>query len=131
MELILEFDTASKILRVTVTGELTDVGGEELYSSVQKFIATEEVHGGILDLSLVTKLDISAPAVVRLSKHPPLFEGSQVRVIVAPQDLTYGMARMFQISRSEIHGGLHVVHTLSEAYELLGLTNPEFSKVGP
>lgn len=131
MEVILEFDYGSRILRATVKGEMTDEGGGELYSCVQRFLKSEEVRGGILDLSEVTKLEVSAPAVVRLSKNPPLFGGSEIRVIVAPQDLTYGMARMFQISRSEIHGGLHVVHTSQEAYRILKLDKPEFKRVGP
>jgi hypothetical protein len=123
---VLEFDTQSKIIRVTVSGELTDEDASELYWSVQRFLGSHEVHGGILDLSPVTSLGVSMETVRRLSKNPPLFKEPMVRVIVASGDLIFGMARMFQISRSEIHSDLHVVHTLDEAYEIHGLKGPRF-----
>ena len=129
MEQLLEFDINSRTLRVTLIGEFKDDNAVELYASVRRFLSSADVRGGILDLSSVTKLSVSTAVVVRLSKNPPLFASPLVRVIVAPQDIVYGMARMFQISRSEIHGGLHVVHTLVEAYGILGLQNPAFTVV--
>jgi hypothetical protein len=126
---VIEFDSEARIVRVTVDGELTDSGASDLYRSVHAFLTSHRVLGGILDLSPVESLAVAAETVRRLSKSPPLFETSQVRVIVAPGDLLFGMARMFQISRSEIHGELHVVHTLEEAYEIHGLTSPKFALV--
>jgi hypothetical protein len=126
---LLEFDRNSKIIRVTVEGEFTDLTAAALYADVQRFIATEEVHGGILDLSPITSLAVSGEVVERLAKNPRLFGESQVRVIVAPRDLLFGMARLFQIYRSEIHSALHVVHTLDEAYAVHNIQSPQFSAV--
>ncbi|HWR36788.1 MAG TPA: hypothetical protein VN622_13040 [Clostridia bacterium] len=129
MGYLLEFDSSNKILRVTVDGELTDQGASDLYNSVREFLASEKVCGGILDLSPVTVLAVSSETVRRMAKNPRLFQGAQIRVIVAPRDLDYGLARMFQISRSEVHNGLHVVHTLNEAYKIHGLRSPSFTSV--
>jgi hypothetical protein len=123
---LIEFDTQSKIIRVTAQGEMNDQDAEDLYWSVHSFLGIHEVHGGILDLSPVTSVTVSMDTVRRLSKNPPLFKEPTVRVIVAAGDLIFGMARMFQISRSEIHSDLHVVRTLEEAYEIHGLKSPKF-----
>ena len=129
MSQLIEFNAEAKIIRVTVVGELKDEGAEELYRSVHRFVAEREVRGGILDLSPVTSLTVSPETLRRLSKNPPLFPPEIVRVIVAPGDLIFGMARLFQISRSEVHSNLHVVHTLEEAYKVHGLQSPQFEIV--
>jgi hypothetical protein len=126
---VLEFEGQERIIRVTVEGELTDEGALDLYWSVQKFLSAHEVRGGILDLSPVTAVTVKIDTVRGLSKNPPLFVGEQVRVIVAEGDLIFGMARLFQISRSEIHSELYVVRTLEEAYKIHGLVAPKFERV--
>jgi hypothetical protein len=125
----IEFESQKSMVRVTVHGELTDAVASELYASVHDFLSSNEVRGGILDLSPVTSLAITLDAVRRLAKMPPLFKPPQVRVIVAPGDLVFGMARLFQISRSEVHTDLHVVHTLEEAYKIHGLEAPIFNVI--
>src|SRR3954468_19982589 len=131
MSHVIEFDPQEKIIRVTVHGELTDSGAAQLFTSVRAFLDSNEVRGGILDLSPVTGLGVALDNVRRLSKSPPLFKPPQTRVIVAPNDFIYGMARLFQISRSEIHSDLHVVRTLDEAYKIHGLEAPSFQVVVP
>ena len=126
MSHVLEFDAQERIIRVTVEGELSDEGASELYWSVHKFLLAHDVRGGILDLSPVTSVSVKMETVRALSKNPPLFQGAQVRVIVAAGDLIFGMARLFQISRSEIHSDLFVVRTLEEAYKIHGLVEPKF-----
>ena len=126
MSHVIEFDAQERIIRVTVEGELSDSVASDLYWSVQKFLSRHEVRGGVLDLSPVRSVSVSMDAVRVLSKNPPLFPGPVVRVIVAEGDLIFGMARMFQISRSEIHSELYVVRTLEEAYKIHGLVEPKF-----
>jgi hypothetical protein len=129
MSHILEFDAEERILRVTVQDELTDAGAKDLYKTVQRFLSSNEVRGGILDLSPVKSLEMGLTTVRSIAKSPPLFAGPQVRVIVASGDLIFGMSRLFQISRSEIHSELYVVHTLDEAYKIHGLQSPHFKPV--
>ena len=51
------------------------------------------------------------------------------RVAVASRDEVYGVSRMFQILRENRGAYLEVVHTLKEAFELLGLQSPRFRNV--
>jgi hypothetical protein len=129
MSHLLEFDKDEKVIRVTVRGDLNAEGVAAIYRTVRQFLAGRDVRGGILDLSHVTSLEVPSEMVRLFSKEPPLFKPSQPRVIVAANDLVYGMARLFQISRSEIHTELHVVRTLQEAYEIAGLQLPNFVAV--
>jgi hypothetical protein len=96
MPYLVEFDSHAQIIRATVQGELSDSGAEQLYETVRTFLSTNEVRGGILDLSPVTSLAVTLSAVRRIAKSPPLFKTPQVRVIVAEGDLIFGMARLLQ-----------------------------------
>ena len=51
------------------------------------------------------------------------------RIAVAPRLDIYGMSRMFQVLREGRGAYLEVVHTLKEAFDLLGLQSPHFSPV--
>lgn len=131
MSHVLEFDWQERLIRVAVQGELSDAGATELYWFVQRFVGTHDVRGGILDLSPVASLSVSLNTVRQLAKLPALFPGPMVRVIVAPGALMFGMARLFQITRSEIHGDLYVVHTMEEAYKIHGYKTLHFERVEP
>lgn len=48
------------------------------------------------------------------------------RVIVAPRDLVYGTARMFQVLSERTRKNVHVVRTLEQAYKILGIESPTF-----
>ncbi|MGA7629472.1 MAG: hypothetical protein WCB11_01815 [Terriglobales bacterium] len=43
-----------------------------------------------------------------------------------PQIFIYGLARMFQILGEKSRPELQVVRTMEEAYQLLGVEDPEF-----
>src|SRR6185312_10488957 len=49
------------------------------------------------------------------------FDASSIRVLVAPADLLFGLARMFQGFGGETRPNLIVVRSLAEAYRTLGL----------
>ena len=51
------------------------------------------------------------------------------RVFVASTPLAYGLSRMYQILREDLAGDLDVVHTLAEAYALLGLESVSFKTI--
>ena len=81
------------------------------------------------DYSRVTKLDISSEAISRMAEMQPVFAPDSMHVIVAPQDLSFGLARMFSMLGEQTRPNLHVVRTMEEAYGLLGITRSQFSRV--
>jgi hypothetical protein len=126
---VLEFDATNKILRVTVTGQVTDEILLDTYAAVASYV---EAHGpcrAITDVSGVTKSKVSSNAIQSLARSAPAIPKGYIRVMVVPQDYIYGMMRMFQILSEITRPDFHVVRTLDEAYNLLEVESPEFGPV--
>jgi hypothetical protein len=49
-------------------------------------------------------------------------------MMVAPQPALSGLARMFEMHRESLGVQVQVVHSMDEAYDLLGVTPQDFSK---
>ena len=82
---------------------------------------------GIIDFSGATTFDVSNETIRRLANLPPVFGGTSPGIIVASQDILFGMARMFSILGERTRPNMQVVRTIEEAYEILGITAPQFS----
>jgi len=50
-------------------------------------------------------------------------------VIVAPQNVLYGMSRMFEQFSTDTRHNIHVVHTMDEALQLIGVPSPTFNLI--
>lgn len=99
------------------------------YDAAEHFIAAEGPCRGIVDFSAVENAVISAEDLRAISRRPAAFPAGVPRVFVAPRPRVYGMARMYQIIRDDLASDLDVVHTLEEAYALLGLESPDFKTI--
>ena len=60
---------------------------------------------------------------------PPAYGVGQEVALVAPTDLLYGLCRMFVILGEETRPNEHVVRTIGEAYQLLKVDSPQFSRI--
>jgi hypothetical protein len=129
MGFILEYDAKHNVLRVTLDGLLTDAILAEGYAATAKYVASHPPCHGITDVTGVEKFDVSSGAIKRLAGTAPAFPTEYMKVFVAPKDFVYGMARMFQIIGGETRPNLHIVRTLDEAYRLLQMESPEFSRI--
>ncbi len=120
-----EFADAEGVLRLTLSGEMTDQAVMEIWSKGKAFVSSFVSARSIVDLSGVTRFDVSTQAITMLARsssspnHPS-------RVFVAPKDALYGTARMFQVLSERTRKNVHVVRTMEEAYKLLGIGSPEF-----
>jgi hypothetical protein len=85
-------------------------------------------YSGIMDLSEVERFRVATATIRNLAESRPAIAAGTPRVIVAEQDVIYGLSRMFQLSRDSMDGQLHVVHSLNEAYDLLGVKREDFSQ---
>jgi hypothetical protein len=127
----LQADPQRRVVLVTLGKVVTEESALAAYTAVEQLIAAQGPHSGITDLSEVEKLRVSADFVWRLAAKPPMIPDGMSRIAVAPRPDIYGMSRMFQILRDNRGGHLEVVHTLQEAFELLGLESPEFRTIAP
>lgn len=69
----------------------------------------------IIDLRGVTEFEISTSEWRQLAMLPL---AARLRVMVAPQDMVYGMGRMFQVF-AESESRVHVVRSIQEAEYLI------------
>jgi hypothetical protein len=126
---VLDFDVKNNVLRVTVEGRVTDAIMLDAYTTVARYVASRPPCRGIIDVTPVTKFDVSSSAIRQMAESSPAFPTAYVRVFVASTSFVYGMARMFQMLGEKTRPNLHIVRTLDEAYLLLQLESPEFSPV--
>jgi hypothetical protein len=108
---------------------VTEASALDACTAVERFIASEGPWAGIADLSAIEKAEISAESVRSLAAKRPVAPGGKLCILVAPQDVIYGLSRMFQILRDQIGSDIQIVHTLEEAFVLLGLESPDFRTV--
>lgn len=124
-----EFDEVNNITRCCWEGPITDDILLEGYAAAERLLASRPPCRSICDHSAVTRFDVGDEIIKRLANTPPDIRPEWVQVIVAPKDVVYGLARMFEILSDQSRPNLHVVRTLKEANALLGVTSPQFSRV--
>ena len=129
MGFVLEFDGKNNVLRVTLDGRVTDAIILDTYATVSRYVASRPSCRGIVNVTAVTKFEVSSSAVRQMAGSAPAFPVASVRVFIAPTNFIYGMVRMFQMLGEKTRPNLHIVRTLDEAYALLQLESPEFSPV--
>jgi hypothetical protein len=126
---VLDFDGKNNVLRVTLDGRVTDAIMLDTYATVARYVASRPSCRGIVNVTDVTKFEVSSSAVRQMAESAPAFPAASVRVFIAPTSFIYGMVRMFQMLGEKTRPNLHIVRTLDEAYALLQLESPEFSPV--
>jgi len=127
MEMSFEFSEADNVLRLTLSGEMTDAAVMEIWTKGTNVAASFPASRSIIDLSGVTGFGISTQAINLLAKKHSL--DLPTRVFVAPRDVIYGTARMFQVLSERTRKNMHVVRSMSEAYKVLGIESPKFTPV--
>jgi hypothetical protein len=97
-----DFDPTNRILRGRLDGCVTDEVIKDYYRAAAAYAARLDPCLGITDLSAVTSFEVS-PETLRVLAHstPVMPDPSRVRVILAPDDHAFGMARLFQLEGGE------------------------------
>jgi len=129
VDFTLQSDAEHRVLLVTLGKIVTEASALAGYTAVELFIAAQGPHSGITDLSGVEKLNVSSDFIRFLAAKPPMIPDGMSRIAVASRADIYGVSRMFQLLRDCRGSYLEVIHTLKEAFELLGLESPHFSTV--
>lgn len=130
MGFVVDFDATNNILRVTMDGHVTDSVALRCAETVGRYAASHREYRGIVDLSNVTKYDVSPEVIRQFARTPPSISAeAYTLVIVAPREHPYGMSRMFQLLSETTRPNQHVVRTMDEAFELLQVKSPTFVPV--
>ncbi len=124
----LEFDRVNGTFRVTFLDPLTDETFRAIYYSMPPVISAHAPRSAIADFSHIKHFELSAAGIRTISQGPRVLPAGVPGVIVAPRDITFGMARMFQTLRNRPE--VQVVRSMEEAFTLLNIVGPAFEVVG-
>ncbi len=73
----------------------------------------------LIDLSDVSQWLLSPDDMRRLASEPDAFSSRSIRIIVAPGDYIFGMARLYEITGERQHPNQGVVRSMEEARTVL------------
>jgi hypothetical protein len=112
-------------------GEIQDADLLAYDVSARKYILEFSPAGGITDFSGITAFGASGEVVRTIAQKAPSYQSPIPWLLVAPRDVHYGMARMYQIIASDLRPQLQVVRSLEEALTSLGIQNSHFESLDP
>lgn len=127
-----EFDPENKIFHAKFHGPVTDESIKYFYDTIASRVSANDFRASIADFSEATAFHVTLNTIRELAALRPADpELSRPRVIVAPTNLIFGLARMFQIIGQATRPNLHVVRKLPEAFAFLGVAAPRFQPFTP
>jgi len=99
---------------------------EDVYKHLSRVASRGGPNAAIYDLSMAKSTTIPTERIraFALRKHP--IPKGRARVVVGTETVIYGLARLFQICGDNVGEEFEVVHSLEEAYEMVG-ARPEGS----
>ncbi len=126
MAFAFDFDPVHQILRSTFSGKLDD---EELVNHQRvalPLVTSLDPRFAVIDLSGASPVEVTAHGMRALAKLPPAMpKMDRPRVVIAPSDHTFGMARIFEVEGEATRPNLHVVRSMKEAFAILGVEMDE------
>jgi len=130
MSLFLSVDETHRVVLVQMDGTVNDEVSCKHYQKMQEWMTIHGYFSVIVDFTRVVSLNVTARGVEKLAASTPLVTDSFLRVIVAPQDEAFGLARMFEMLGSQTRNKVHVVRTMAEAFRLFGVESLDLQPVG-
>jgi len=125
MAFTIKIDKQKRVIVSTFSGVFTPhsiLDGRKILSDDPAF---DPSFAHILDMSRVTKVEIPAPAVERLSRDRSIFHKTSIQVIVAPHKFKFEFAKLFKTKSSKERPALQVTRSLEAAYALIALSNSD------
>jgi hypothetical protein len=122
MAFVFDFDPAHRVLRSTFSGKVSD---EDLLNHQRVgalLVSSLGPRFAIIDLSAADPFEATVDGMRALAKLPPAMpQRERPRVIIAPSDHAFGMARIFEIEGEATRPNLHVVRSVKEAWAIFGV----------
>ena len=80
----------------------------------------------VLDFSNVTELRVTVAFINSLAKSSSLYSPESKHAVVAPHDMTFGVARLYQMLAQDRRPNLAVVRSMAEARMFIGIEPQDF-----
>jgi hypothetical protein len=129
MDYRIDLDPRHSVIRPTITAAvMTRELADDCYRSVARIASRGGPYAAIWDLSGVTGMTESASDIKNRAESDPAIPLGRTRVVVAKEPVVYGLSRMLVLMRDTMGGLLQVVHSLEEAYEIVGVRPEDFTE---
>jgi hypothetical protein len=127
--LTLLIDRPAMILMARFQGMFVPEDIAALDAFVPRFVQSDGPVRGIFDFTDVAVVAVPMTKFVERARRPEQVPGTK-RIIVAPDTIMFGLARMFQ-SYQELSGNTapQIVRSLEDAYSALGVTGQDFEPI--
>jgi hypothetical protein len=129
MHFEVDLDPTHSVIRLTVIEEVVSL---ECAEACYKFLSQISSGGGpyaaVFDLSAARDTTITTQMVRNFASRTPSIPGGRPQVVVGKAPVIYGLARLFQTCEEGSGAVYDVVHTLAEAYEIVGAAPEDFTE---
>jgi hypothetical protein len=125
---VIDLDPVHRVFRITIRKVVTDRLVLDVYRSVKRLAAQGGPYATLADCSQVEDLKLSAETVRSLALGVPAVPAGRPRVVVVNRIVMYGLARMFESTRTSMGVEFHIVWSMDEAYTILGVSPGDFSQ---
>lgn len=99
----------------------------EIYAAVRQYSTETDAYAAIADFTAVAEVDLSEDFIRRLAREEPAMPraSDRGRIVVFSDEAGVATARMFQSFGESTRPLFHVVHTLDEALEAIGVESSD------
>ena len=124
-----DLDPAHSVIRLTLIEEVVSLEcAEACYKFLSQISSSAGPYAAIYDLSVATDTTISTQMVRNFASRPPSIPIGRPQVVVGKAPVIYGLGRLFQACEERSGSQYDVVHTLEEAYEIVGVRPQDFTE---
>ena len=114
-------EASQRLVISTFSGDLTDADILGVASLIRAHPDFDPSFSEILDFSGVTTASVSTSAVQEVSRRASNFNLASLHVMIAPQDVIFGLARMSEVFAEKTRPNAVAVRSMEEAREFLRL----------
>jgi len=129
MDYEIDLDPTHSVIRLTVTARIVTL---ELAEELHVYLTRLASHGGpyaaIYDLSAATDTTLTTEEVRHFGRRSRSLPSGRPNVVVGRPPSMFGLARIFQMCAEFVGNQFEVVHTLEEAYAIVGARPEDFTE---
>src|SRR5262249_43981183 len=117
----IDLDPTHGVIRLTVLEESVSLEcAEDVYKHLSEVASRGGPYAALYDLSWAKGTRFPPDLFRAFARRSHPFPGGKTRVVVGKEPHIYGLARLFQICGDNVGKEFEVVHTLEEAYDIVG-----------
>ena len=129
MHFEVDLDPTHSVIRLTVIEEVVSLEcAEACYKFLSQISSSGGPYAAIFDLSAARATTITTQMVRNFASRTPSIPTGRPQVVVGKTPVIYGLARLFQACEERSGSQYDVVHTLKEAYEIVGVHPEDFTQ---